>query len=342
MGTGAAAGGIPLAMASGLETAPLEIRQPEPTKPGAASPTAMTVLDRYEPLLDDPDAFHAACERPLPHCVRVNTLKTDVDRATAALDEGGLGWRASDWNPRLLELDTDAPGRTWPYFCGWLHGQEEVSALPARVLDPQPGDRVLDVAAAPGSKASQLAALMEDEGRLVANDASLGRLAALRSNLDRLGVTNAAVTNQDGRVFSLKPFDGQSFDRALVDAPCSGEGTVRKDPTALDDWSEDALDDMAAVQAGLLRRAVAVTRRGGTVVYATCTVAPEENEAVLDRVLDEVDATLVPFDCPLDADPGVTGWRGVAYDESVRHARRIWPHRNDTGGFFLATLEVAA
>lgn len=302
----------------------------------------MTVLDRYEPLLDDPEAFLSACERPLPYCVRVNTLKATVERATAALDEAGLGWSVAEWNPRLLELDTDAPGRTWPYFCGWLHGQEEVSALPATVLDPQPGERVWDAAAAPGSKASQLAALMDDRGRLVANDASLGRLAALRANLDRLGVTNAAVTNQDARVFSLKPFGGERFDRALVDAPCSGEGTIRKDPSVLDDWSEAYLEDIAAVQAGMLRRAVEATRAGGTVVYATCTFAPEENEAVLDRVIEEVDCEVVPFDCPLDADPGVTEWQGTAFDASVRHARRIWPHRNDTGGFFLARLEVTA
>ncbi len=300
----------------------------------------MAVLDRYEELVDDPEAFRAACERPLPHCVRVNTLKASVDRATAALDEAGIGWAARDWNPRLLELDTDAPGRTWPYFAGWLHGQEEVSALPAAVLDPQPGERVLDAAAAPGSKASQLAALMADRGRLVANDANPGRLAALRSNLARLGVTNAAVTSQDARVFSLKPFDGEPFDRALVDAPCSGEGTVRKNPAALDDWRESYLADAAEVQAGILRRAVQATRPGGTVVYATCTFAPEENEAVLDRVLGETEATLEPFDCPLDADPGVTEWRGQTYDESVRHARRLWPHRNDTGGFFLAKLAV--
>ena len=302
----------------------------------------MDVLGRYEGLVDDPEAFRAACERPLPHVVRVNPLKADVERATAALDEAGVGWTAHEWHPGLLALDTDAPGRTWPYYLGWLAGQEVVSALPALALDPQPGERVLDACAAPGSKAGQLAGLMGDEGRLVANDASLGRLAALRSNLDRLGVTCAAVTHQDGRVLSLAPFDGARFDRALVDAPCSGEGTVRKNPAALDDWREGYLEDVAEVQAGLLRRAVQATREGGTVVYSTCTFAPEENEAVLDRVLAEEDCALEPVDCPLDVAPGVVAWRGERYDDSVRHARRIWPHLNDTGGFFLARLRVGA
>jgi NOL1/NOP2/sun family putative RNA methylase len=302
----------------------------------------MAVLDRYEPLIDDYDAFRAACDRALPRCVRVNSIKATVDRATDALDDAGLDWSRRDWHPRLLELDTGAPGRTWPYFTGWIHGQEEVSALPAMVLDPQPGERIWDAAAAPGSKASQLAALMDDTGRLVANDASLGRLAPLRSNLARLGVTNAAVTRQDARGFSLQPFDGAEFDRTLVDAPCSGEGTVRKNRQVLDDWSEDYLADVAELQAGILRRAIEVTRPTGTVVYATCTFAPEENEAVIDRVISEVDATLVRFECPLDADPGVTEWDGETYEPSVAYARRIWPHLNDTGGFFLAKLEVGA
>ncbi len=302
----------------------------------------MAVLDRYEPLVDDYDAFRAACDRALPRCVRINSIKATVDRTTDALDDAGLDWSRRGWHPRLLELDTGAPGRTWPYFAGWIHGQEEVSALPAMVLDPQPGERIWDAAAAPGSKASQLAALMDDTGRLVANDASLGRLAPLRSNLARLGVTNAAVTRQDARVFSLQPFDGADFDRALVDAPCSGEGTVRKNRQVLDDWSEDYLTDVAELQAGILRRAIEVTRPGGTVVYATCTFAPEENEAVIDRVISQVDATSVPFECPLDADPGVTEWGSETYDPTVAHARRIWPHLNDTGGFFVAKLGVGA
>ena len=302
----------------------------------------MDVLDRYAGLVDDEAAFLAACDRPLPRCVRVNTIKATMSRATAALDEAGIDWTRRDWHPELLEVDADAPGRSWPYYLGWLHGQEEVSALPAVALDARPGERVWDACAAPGSKASQLAAGMADSGRLVANDASLGRLAALRSNLDRLGVTNAAVTNQDARVFSLEPFDGAAFDRTLVDAPCSGEGTVRKDPTALDDWSERYLDDIAEVQAGILRRAVEVTRPGGVVVYATCTFAPEENEAVLDRVLAEAACEVVPFDCPLASAPGITAWRGREYDPSVRQASRIWPHFNDTGGFFVARLEVGS
>ncbi|HKJ59828.1 MAG TPA: SAM-dependent methyltransferase, partial [Halobacteriales archaeon] len=119
----------------------------------------MDVLARYEPLVDDYGAFRAACERPLPTVVRVNTIEADVGRATDALDEEGVGWEPRAWHPGLLELGTDSPGNTWPYFLGWLHGQEEVSAIPPVVLDPAPGDRVWDACAAPGSKTTQLAAM---------------------------------------------------------------------------------------------------------------------------------------------------------------------------------------
>ncbi|MWG35619.1 RsmB/NOP family class I SAM-dependent RNA methyltransferase [Halomarina oriensis] len=306
------------------------------------------VLERYDPLVDDVDAFRAACERPLPSVVRVNTVKTTVDRAMAALDADGHGYDRLDWLPELLRLDSDSPGTSWPYFHGWLYGQEEVSALPALVCDPQPGERVLDPCAAPGSKTTQLAAMMDDTGTLVANDNNLGRLSALRSNAERCGVTNLVVTNQDARNLSLKPFTADEsdeqppFDRALVDVPCSCEGTVRKNPDALDDWSVGHLEQIAGVQRDILRRAVQTTREGGTVVYSTCTFAPEENEAVLDHVLREEPVELVEFDVPLETRPGVTEWNGEAYAPSVERAKRVWPHLNDTGGFFCAKLEVTA
>ena len=306
------------------------------------------VLERYDPLVDDVEAFRAACERPLPSVVRVNTVKTTVDRATCALDDDEHGYERAEWYPELLRLDSDSPGNSWPYFHGWLYGQEEVSALPALVCDPRPGERVLDPCAAPGSKTTQLAAMMGDSGTLVANDNNLGRLSALRSNAERCGVTNLVVTNQDARNLSLDPFtpegsdEAPRFDRALVDVPCSCEGTVRKNPDALDDWSLGRIEQIAAVQRGILRRAIQTTRPGGTVVYSTCTFAPEENEAVLDHALREEPCELVPFDAPLDARPGVTEWNGAEYDPSVERARRVWPHLNDTGGFFCAKLEVSA
>ncbi|MXR50180.1 NOL1/NOP2/sun family putative RNA methylase [Halovenus sp. WSH3] len=300
----------------------------------------MSVLERYEPLIDDPEAFYAACERPLPAAVRVNTIKTTVERAREALAEAGIEAEQTDWHPGLFVLPEAQAGGNWPYVHGWLHGQEEVSAVPARVLDPQPGERVWDCCAAPGSKTTQLAALMGDSGRLVATDNNMGRVSALRSNAERLGVTNLAITIEDSRNHSLKPFGGEEYDRTLVDVPCSCEGTIRKNPDVLEEWSYEHVEGTAGVQKGILRRAIQATKEGGTVVYSTCTFAPEENEAVLDHALAEEPCELVEFDLDLESRPGVTEFEGEQFDDSVARAKRIYPHHNDTGGFFCAKLEV--
>jgi len=296
-------------------------------------------LERYRPIVDDFEAFLAVCERPLPSVVRVNAIKTTVERARAALTESDVGFDPVEWCEELLALDSK-PGSNWPYVHGWLHGQEEVSAVPPLVLDPAPGERVWDACAAPGSKTTQLAALMDDDGLLVATDDNLGRISALRSNTERLGVTNVAVTHEDARNHSLRPFGDRPYDRALVDVPCSCEGTIRKNPDALESWSIEHVRAIAGVGKGVLRRAVQVTRPGGTVVFSTCTFAPEENEAVLDYVLDEEPCELVEFDVPLEHAPGITEFGGEAYAEEVRRAKRIYPHHNDTGGFFCAKLAV--
>ena len=300
----------------------------------------MNPLERYESLVDDREAFRAACDRPLPSVVRVNTIATTAERVAAAFDEEGIRYETVDWHDGLFVLPDGHPGRNWPHFHGWTHGQEEVSVLPGLALDPQPGDRVWDACAAPGSKTTQIAAMMNDQGTVVANDNNLGRLSALRHNTERLGITNVVVTNQDARNYSLKPLAFDGFDRALVDAPCSCEGTCRKNPDVLDEWTMDHVRAVAGIQKGILTRAVRMTRPGGTVVYSTCTFAPEENEAVLDHVLAEVDCELVPFDLPVRTTPGVLEWDGETYDPSVEHARRIYPHHNDTGGFFCAKIRV--
>ena len=302
----------------------------------------MQPLSRYDSLVDDPAAFHAACERPLPSVVRVNEIKATPDRVRRAFEEAGVDFEPVEWHDGLFRLgEGESPGNSWPFVHGWVYGQEEVSAVPALALDPNPGERVLDCCAAPGSKTTQLSALMDDRGILVGNDNNLGRLSALRSNAERCGVTNLVVTRADARNFSLKPFDGEPFDRTLVDVPCSCEGTIRKNPDAVENWSMDHIEGIAGVQKGILGRSLEITRPGGTVVYSTCTFAPEENEAIVQYALENYDCRLVEYDLPLEHVPGITEWEGDAFDKSMRKAKRIYPHHNDTGGFFCAKLEVA-
>lgn len=301
----------------------------------------MDALSRYESIVPDFDAFLEALHRPLPTTVRVNTIRTTPERAIEALEAEGIVARQRDWNPTVLEIDTDKPGNTWPYVHGWIHGQEEVSTVPPIVLDPEPGEVVWAAAAAPGGKATQIAAQMDDTGLVIANDDNLGRISALRANGDRLGVTSMAVTNQDARNYSFGPFGLDAVDRALVDAPCTCEGTLRKSPDALDGAGPKASTQLANVQADILERAVHATKSGGTVVYSTCTFAPEENEGVVDQVLRDTSARVEEFDIPLAGEPGLQEWEDRTYHERLQKTRRFYPHQNDTGGFYVAKLEVS-
>ena len=304
----------------------------------------MEALERYRPIVDDFEAFRAACERRLPTTVRVNTIKAGPDRARAVLEAEGVEATALSWQPNVFAVDTDSPGATWASFHGLTHGQEAVSALPVLALDPQPGECIWDACAAPGGKATQIAAAIEDRGTVIANDNNLGRLSALRFNAERLGATSMVVTNQDARNYSSKPLGEPSVDRSLVDAPCTCEGTVRKSPDVLEEWSLERVESVAGVQKGILRRALQLTDPGGRVVYSTCTFAPEENEAVVAHALEHEDCRVVPARLPegLETAPGLLEWGESAYDSSLELARRIYPHQNDTGGFFIAALEVAA
>lgn len=298
----------------------------------------LSPLERYAPIVDDLDAFLAASRQPLPRVVWANPLRTTVAAAEAEVkrhcpDAEPIAWHEGAWR-----LPSDAkPGRWHAYLAGWLHGQEEAALWAVGVLDPQPGERILDLCAAPGNKTAQIAAAMSDRGMLVANELASGRLVSLRFNLDRLGVTCAVVTNADGA-----QLDGPSsgYDRVLVDAPCTCEGTTRKGTKRRLGGDQKRRAFAQQTQRRLLEQAVAMTRKGGTIVYATCTYAPEENEAVLDTISPQL-AAIEPFQAPagLHMTPGIAAWQGEPYTRTdLHHARRVWPHHNDTGGFFVARL----
>mgnify|MGYP002631334755 CR=1 FL=1 len=298
------------------------------------------IFSRYETIVDDYPLFIKTCNAPLPRVARVNTIKTTLPRVISIFSNLSIEATQSEWNPLLFQMKNPSIGNTLPHFLGWIHGQEEVSNIPPIVLDPSPGDIVWDACSSPGSKTSQLASIMKDKGIIVANDSNLRRIPALRSNLERLGVTIAAVTHSDARHFSMKPFAFDHFDSALVDVPCSGEGTIRKNPAALKNWSINQLLSLQKLQISILKRAIETVKSGGTVVYSTCTFSPEENEAVLDEVLIDGKCSPVKFDSPLPSSPGVTEWCGNSFDPRVKLAKRIWPHYSNTGGFFIAKLKV--
>ncbi len=204
--------------------------------------------------------------------------------------------------------------------------------VPPLVLDPRPGDEVLDLCAAPGSKTTQIAQQMNNHGLIIANEPSLSRVTPLRSNCERLGITNVAITRYDGRVFP-----DYLFDRVLVDAPCSAEGRARRDFRVCSRSSLKKSLDIQVLQKGLLRRAIRLTKPGGVIVYSTCTYAPEENELVVEAMLDEAHLEHVSVSGLIEC-PGIAEWDGKKHSDDLKLCARYYPHQNNTGGFFVAKL----
>lgn len=294
----------------------------------------MDYLERYREIIPDFEDFLAILSQPLPASVRINTLKITRDRLIERLDRTGIGHQVLKWYPLGLRLEMDRPGKLIDHTLGYIHIQEEVSMVPPLVLDPKPGERVLDLCASPGSKTTQIAQQMENRGLVVANEPSLGRLTPLRSNCERLGAVNVAITRYDG-----SRFPESQFDRVLADVPCSSEGTARKDLKVLNRSSQKRSLDLQRLQVSLLKRSVALARPGGVIIYSTCTYAPEENESVVESVLDldqvHVERLSLPglIDCP-----GLDEWCGHKYSDELKLCSRYYPHANDTGGFFVAKL----
>ena len=299
---------------------------------------------RYRELVDDWSAFLDALRRPLPVCVWTNTLRETPERLAARLRADGVEVSPLAWNDTAFRLPPGTkPGKLWPLLCGLYHIQEEVSMLPVALLDPRPGERVLDLCACPGNKTAQIAVAMRNGGTVVANDVQFGRMRAMRNTLERLGLFCVSTTVWDGRNY---PSGAGEFDRVLVDAPCSCEGTSRKNDGVTEELAAGGYRHNVPIQKGILRRAIRLCRPGGRVVYSTCTYAPEENEEVIDWALGELGddkLRVVPAHIDgLTASSGLIRWNGRNLHPDVAGTLRVWPHQNDTGGFFVAVLEKLA
>ncbi|MDF1556448.1 MAG: RsmB/NOP family class I SAM-dependent RNA methyltransferase [Deferrisomatales bacterium] len=292
---------------------------------------------RYAEILPEFEAFVATLGTDAPAQVRVNTLKSDPATVAGILRDGGWHVEPVPWCPWLLTL-TGGPrvalGGTLLHGLGHIYLQSASSALSALALSALPGQRVLDLCAAPGSKTTLVAQSMEDRGVLVANEPSGRRCQSLLANLERMGVTCAAVTTYPGQNF---PLDGR-FHRVLVDAPCSGEGTWRG-PNARPQAVKDAfLRHLVGQQTTLLARGYQLLEPGGELVYSTCTYAPEENEGVVASLLATSDALVLPLGLDVPGEPGLAAWQGQEFPAALGLARRLYPHRFDSEGFFVVRL----
>jgi NOL1/NOP2/sun family putative RNA methylase len=268
--------------------------------------------------------------------LRVNTLKVTTEqfrKITPFVLGEQVPWASSAF---LLEGE-EKPGKH-PYHQAGLYYLQDPSAMaPAELLAPQPGERVLDLAAAPGGKTTHLAALMQGSGLLVANEIKTKRVGHLAQNVERWGAENVVITNETPE--NLADHFGAYFDRVLVDAPCSGEGMFRKDMGARADWSLEMVQGCAVRQGNILRVAGKLVKPGGFLLYSTCTFAPEEDEFVIAGFLREFsDFEISELSQFPGFMPGRPDWLMQGAPPELKKAIRLFPHRIDGDGHFACLL----
>lgn len=275
----------------------------------------------------------------LPPCFRFNPLKGGIDQQKELFRRQGFRFapvQGLEGAYRLIHQPVPV-GKSLSHVLGHIYVQDAASMIPALALDSKPNETVLDMCAAPGSKTTLLAGRMENRGVVVANDSSRRRSQTLSGNLFRMGICNVAVLNGFGQQYGNSYFE--TFDRILLDPPCSALGTLHKSPEVLNWWSLRRSLHLASIQKSLLAAALKALRVGGTLVYSTCTLTPQENEAVIDAALQQfpVELEAIPAGA-LIARPGLQEYQGRRFSAQLRRALRICPVENECEGFFVARL----
>lgn len=287
-------------------------------------------MERYRPIIDDWSAFEQTCGKPALKTVRRNSIKAGDD-FEERLRREFEDVEQSGWNPNVYRLKgEDTPGKSLLHWRGEYYVQEESAAVPVDVMDPQKGENILDMAAAPGGKATQIASRIENRGSVIANDSSGRRMKSLHANVYRTGSACITATNYDGRQIP----EDQKYSRILVDAPCSGEGDrCRRD---FDTAPEKDIEGLSELQKQLMEKASSLLQENGSLVYSTCTITPRENEEVVKHVLENTGLELKEIDAGFPHQRGVPGFEGKDYGEEMSKTVRVYPHHLDSGVIYTA------
>ncbi|KAL6255328.1 hypothetical protein P5V15_013668 [Pogonomyrmex californicus] len=292
--------------------------------------------------MDELSEFLEASEVQRPMTIRTNTLRTRRrDLAEALINRGVNLDPIGKWTKiGLVVYSAQVPmGATPEYLAGHYIIQGASSLLPVMALDPKENERILDMCAAPGGKASHIAAIMKNSGTLFANDINKERLKAVVGNFHRLGIVNSIICSYDGRKF---PTIIKGFDRVLLDAPCTGTGVVAKDPSVKMNKEEVDVQRCCTLQRELLLAAIdcvnARSETGGIIVYSTCSILPEENEWIIDYALKKRDVKLLPTGLEFGTD-GFTNYREHRFHPTLKLTKRFYPHVHNMDGFFVAKLK---
>lgn len=293
-------------------------------------------LDSMKEILgEDYEAFLAGFDGQRQYGLRVNTLKMNLEEfeRIAPFHLKKVPWISNGY---FYEAE-DVPAKHPFYSAGLYYLQEPSAMTPASRLKIQPGERVLDLCAAPGGKATELGAALQGEGLLVANDINTARAKALLRNLELFGISNSFVTNEPPHVLAER--FPEFFHKIMVDAPCSGEGMFRKNPAVVDSWQEKGPEYFSKLQREIIVQAADMLLPGGMMFYSTCTFSPLENEKTITHLLKErPDMEVVPMEDYEGFAEGLTSYKDEVFDESCKLCRRIWPHKMSGEGHFMALL----
>ena len=294
-------------------------------------------VDKMKRLLGDEFEDYIACyEENRLYGLRVNTKKISVEefQRICPFDIKPIPWIENGF---YYDGEQVQAAKHPYYFAGLYYLQEPSAMTPANRLPIEPGDKVLDVCAAPGGKATELGAKLQGEGVLMANDISNSRAKGLLKNIEVFGIGNVFVLSEEpGKLVDYFP---EYFDKILIDAPCSGEGMFRKDKKMVKAWEEHGPEFFAKIQRSIVTQAAQMLKPGGMMLYSTCTFDPEENEGTIEHLLKEFPEFIIreisPYDGFATGKPEVTESQDSAFSKTVR----IWPHKMHGEGHFLALLQ---
>src|SRR3989344_7145699 len=303
--------------------------------------------ERIETLLPDSsdrEAFWEIIRKQPVNSIRCNTIKIPAEKLKARLEKKWKIKQPFKSHPEIMIIQSyllsGELGKSIEHLLGYYYVQEISSMLPMLTLAPQPGEIFLDLAAAPGSKTTQAAAMMNNQGTIIANDVNLGRISILSANLQKVGATNTIITRHDGVILCNKLKNlGMKFDKILVDAPCSGEGNLRSNPKTFLMWNIKAVKKLGRIQKKLVSSALEILKSGGEMIYSTCTHSPEENEEVIQYLLDNYDIETETISLPLKTRPGIQSWQDSKFSNELKKACRVYPQDNNTEGFFLCKIK---
>lgn len=297
------------------------------------------MIKRYVDLFGKTETLKLleANEKSPPKWIRTNTLKITPEELRSRLGAKGFVLEKSEWIPYAFKVIKEPLniGSLHEYLQGYYYIQDLASMLPPHFLNPKPADLVIDMAASPGGKSTHLAQLMKNRGSLILVERNKKRIPALEINIRRIGVSNSIIINFDSR--NLTKLQVKA-DKILLDAPCTGEGLIRQDSSRKKSKTFEDITKMTKIQEQLLLAGLDCLKSGGQLLYSTCSIAPEENELIINKILNEKKNVEIKQLEQTLGNKGFTTINNEKLSRKLKFSQRFYPHIHNTIGFYVCLL----